>query len=101
VGQAPALYPGVPRSLPVTFSNPNNFAISVSSYRVSVTSSSATCPASNLEVAAGTVSLTPGLSIAKNGSTPTTVPIRLAASAPDACQRVTFAITVHASAVKK
>jgi hypothetical protein len=31
----------------------------------------------------------------------TTVPIQLAASAPEACQRVTFTVTIDATAVKK
>jgi hypothetical protein len=101
VGQAPLLYPGVPRNLPVTFINPNNFAIKVTSYRVTVATSSTACPASNLAVVAGTVSLNPGLAIAKNDSTATTVPIKLIASAPDACQSVSFTITINASAVKK
>lgn len=101
VGQAPLLYPGVARSLPVTFSNPNNFAISVSSYRVTVAASGTACPASNLQVPSGTVLLNPGLAIAKSSSTPATVPIQLVGSAPDACQRATFTITVNASAVKK
>jgi hypothetical protein len=101
VGQAPLLYPGVPRNLPVTFINPNNFAIKVTSYRVTVATSSTACPASNLAVVVGTVSLNPGLAIAKNDSTATTVPIKLVASAPDACQSVSFTITINASAVKK
>ena len=101
VGQTPLLYPGVSRSLPVTFSNPNNFAIAVNSYRVTVASTATACTASNLEVVAGTVSLTPGLTIAKNASILATIPIKLGASAPDACQNATFTITVNASAVKK
>jgi hypothetical protein len=104
VGQSPLLYPGVATNLPVTFDNPNNFAISVSSYRVTVAvpaASTSTCPASNLQVPAGTISLNPGLTIAKNASTATTIPIKLAPTAPNACQRVVFTITVNASAVKK
>lgn len=101
VGAAPLLYPGVGRSLPVTFSNPNNFEINVTSYRVSVSTASTTCPASNLQVPSGTVLLNPGVAIAKNSSTETTVPIQLLGSAPDPCQRATFSITVDASAVKK
>jgi hypothetical protein len=104
VGQAPLLYPGVARNLPVAFSNPNNFAIAVSSYRVIVVvpgPAATTCPASNLQVPAGTVSLKPGLAVAKKATTATTVPIKLATTAPAACQNVSFTITVNASAVKK
>lgn len=104
VGQAPLLYPDVVRNLPVTFVNPNNFPIDVKTYRVTVSVAAANataCPASNLQVPVGTVSLSPGLTIAKNASTSTTVPIKLSATAPEGCQRVTFTITVNASAVKK
>lgn len=104
VGQAPTLYPGVNRSLPVTYSNSNAFDILVASYRVSVSvpSSQATaCPAANLLVPSGTIALSPQLTVTKKGSTTTSIPIKLAATAPDGCQRVIFTITVIASAVKK
>jgi hypothetical protein len=104
VGQAPTLYPGLTRALPVIYSNPNNFDIFIKTYRVSVTvpsANAATCPASNLLVPSGTVTLSPTLTTAKNGSVTTTVPIQLAASAPDACQRVRFTVTIDATAVKK
>jgi hypothetical protein len=104
VGTAPMLYPGVTRALPVTFSNPNGFDIFVASYLVSVsepTAQSIACPASSLLVPSGTVTLSPNLKAPKNGSVSTTVPIKLAANAPEGCQQVTFTITVNASAVKK
>ena len=104
VGQTQTLYPGLTRSLPVTFTNPNSFDILVTSYRVSVAapaSKATTCPASNLQVPSGTVNLNPRLAAPKQGSVATTVPIKLSADAPDACQQVTFSITVNASAVKK
>lgn len=104
VGTAPVLYPGVAVNLPVTFDNPNNFAIAVNSYRVTVTvpsSSAASCPASNLQVPTGTVALSPGMTVAKNAATLAGIPIKLSATAPNACQRVVFTITVNASAVKK
>jgi ABC-type transport system substrate-binding protein len=104
VGAAQTLYPGVARSLPVTYSNPNNFDIFISTYRVSVSvpsTQAAACPASNLLVPSGTVTLTPQLAVAKIRSVLTTIPIRLSANAPEGCQRVTFTITVSASAVKK
>lgn len=104
VGQAPTLYPGMTRMLPVAYTNPNQFDIFVTTYRVSVSvppAQATTCPAANLEVPAGTVTLAPRLTAAKKGSVSTTIPIRLAASAPDGCQQASFLVTVNASAVKK
>jgi hypothetical protein len=104
IGQTQTLYPGLDRSLPVTFSNSNSFDILVTSYQVSVAvpaSKATTCPASNLQVPTGTVALNPKLVAPKNGSVATTVPIKLSANAPGACQQVTFAISINASAVKK
>jgi hypothetical protein len=104
VGQTQTLYPGLIRALPVTYSNPNQFDILVSSYGVSVSvpvSKAAACPASNLEVPSGTVTLNPKLTAPKKGSVATTIPIKLSADAPDGCQLVSFTITIHASAVKK
>jgi hypothetical protein len=104
VGQAQTLYPGLVRSLPVTYSNPNNFDILVTTYRVSVSvpsSQSSSCPASSLQVPSGTVTLNPQLTAPKNGSVATTIPIKLSPGAPDGCQSVTFTITVNATAVKK
>jgi hypothetical protein len=104
VGQAQTLYPGLVRSLPVTYSNPNNFDILVTTYRVSVSvpsSQSTVCPASSLQVPSGTVTLNPQLTAPRNGSVATTIPIKLSSGAPDGCQSVTFTITVNASAVKK
>lgn len=104
VGQTQALYPGLPRTVPVTYSNPHNFDIFIATYRVSVTvpgSLASACPASNLEVPSGTITLNPRLTAPKNSSVATTIPIRLSASAPDGCQQVAFTITVNASAVKK
>jgi hypothetical protein len=104
VGQTPLLYPTVTRNLPVTYSNPNSFDIEVTTYRVSVTvpaSKTAICPASSLLVPAGTVTLSPRITLAKKGSSTTTIPISLGANAPEGCQDVTFSVTVDASAVKK
>lgn len=102
VGSTPLLYPGLQRSLPVTFSNPNSFDILVTTYTVSVavpSSKSAACPASSLQVPTGSV--TANLAAAKKGSVATTVPIKLPANASGGCQNVPFSITVNASAVKK
>jgi hypothetical protein len=103
VGSTPLLYPSLTRQLPVTFSNPNNFDIYVTSYKVSVgvPATAAGCPASSLQVPTGSVTLTPQLTAPKNGSVTTNVAIKLPANAPEGCQNVPFSITVNASAVKK
>jgi hypothetical protein len=104
VGQAQALYPDLIRALPVTYSNPNQFDILVTSYRISVSvpvTTAAACPASSLEVPSGTVTLNPKLTAPKKGSVATTIPIKLSADAPDGCQLVSFTITVNATAVKR
>jgi hypothetical protein len=104
VGQVQTLYPGLLRTLPVTYSNPNSFDILVTTYRVSVSvpsSQASACPASSLQVPSGTVTLAPQTTVPKNGAVSTTVPIKLAPTAPDGCQSVTFTITVNATAVKK
>jgi hypothetical protein len=104
VGSTPLLYPSLTRQLPVTFSNPNNFDINVTSYKVSVgvpAAKAAGCPASSLLVPTGTVTLTPQLTATKNSSVTTNVDIKLPANAPEGCQNVPFSITVNASAVKK
>lgn len=104
VGQTQTLYPGLTRALPVTYSNPNSFDILIKTYRVSVSVPSAraiACPASSLQVPSGTVTPNPKPTVARNGSTATTVPIGLLANAPEGCQQVAFTITVDATAVKK
>jgi hypothetical protein len=101
VGSTGLLYPSVVRDLPVTFSNPNSFAIKVTSYSVSVAvpSSATGCPASSLQVPAGPVAV--NLEMAKKGQANTTIPVKLGADAPEGCQDVPFSITVNASAVMK
>jgi hypothetical protein len=104
VGHAQTLYPGLVRTLPVTYSNPNNFDIFVTTYRVSVSvpsSQSSTCPASSLQVPSGTVTFNPRLTVPKKGSVIRTIPLKLSADAPEGCLTVTFTITVIASAVKQ
>jgi hypothetical protein len=104
VGQVPTLYPSVVRSVPLTYANPNSFDILVTTYRVSVavpSSTSTVCPASSLQVPAGTISLGSGLVAPRKGSVSSTFPVSLGANAPSGCQGVMFTITVNATAVKK
>lgn len=104
VGAIGPIYPGQTQQLPVTWSNPNSFDIQVVRYSlgVAVPSGSATaCPASSLQVASGQVTLNPTVTVPRNGSSSSTVPVTLPVSAPDGCQQVPFSITVNATAVKK
>lgn len=104
VGTVDGLYPGKNVDLPVTYTNPHSFDVNVSSYTVEAAvpeGVAAACPASNLAVPAGTITLSPRLNVAPHSSTQSDVPIGLRASAPDGCQNVTFSVTVTAWAVKK
>jgi hypothetical protein len=104
VGQTPTLYPSVARTLPVTFTNPNSFDISITTFHVSVSvppSQSTACPASSLQVPTGTITPSPALTAPRNASIGTSVSVKLPANAPEGCQGVTFTVTVSASAVKK
>jgi hypothetical protein len=101
VGHVDTLYPGVGRSLPVTFSNPYNFDIYVTSYRVSRTSLKAGCPATDLHIPTTSFTPSPKLTVVKNSSVIKYVQINLSADAAEACQLANFSITIDASAVKK
>jgi hypothetical protein len=101
VGQVDALYPGVGQPLPVTFTNPYNFDIYITSYRVSRTSLKTGCPATDLQIPTTTYTPSPKLTVAKNGFITEYVQIKLSADAVEACQLANFSITVNASAVKK
>lgn len=102
VGAVNPIYPTQTRTLPVTFSNPNSFAIVVDSWKptVSVPAGSA-CPASALSVPTDTRTAAGPPSVPAKGSASVTLPVTLLNTAPNACQRVTFAVTVTATAVKK
>lgn len=101
VGQTQTLYPGLARTLPVTYSNPYSFDILVSSYRVTVSvDRPASCAVTNL-IVTGTVNLNPKLLVARSSSASTTIPVTLAAGAPNGCQQAKFSLTVDATGVKK
>lgn len=104
VGTVTGLYPGRSTTVPVTYTNPNSFAIYVTGATLSATlvSSSAGTPACSASyLVTGTYpAASPGLLVAKNGSTATSLPVGLRATAPDACKRARWTITVTASGVK-
>jgi hypothetical protein len=104
VTDAGPLYPGVPITLPVRFSNPNNFDIKVTSYRVSVSVPLGTvgCSSDDLHVLPSrAVDLNQGVTVAKNGWVDNPIQVKLLSDAPEGCQSVPFSTTVNASAVKK
>lgn len=104
VGSINPIFPGQSRALPVTVSNPNSFDILIVEYTATVKvpgGTPAACSPSSLVVPSGRVMLAPRLPVAPRGNASMTVPVRLPASAPDACQRVAFSISVTATAVKK
>ena len=104
VGAVTPIYPGQTRALPVTVTNPNSFDILVDQYTAVVKVPAGTpagCGPSALVVPGGPVKLAPRVPVARQGTAAFTVPLQLRSSTVDACQRVAFAISVTATAVKK
>lgn len=95
-GSVSGLYPGSARTLTVTVTNPNNFAIRVTSLTATVADPAGPCTAGAVQVPpmAGTF-VVPG-----NGSAATTLTARMANNPPDACQSTTFGITYSGTADK-
>jgi hypothetical protein len=86
------LYPGSqPQPVPVTITNNGATAFTVAAVTPVVASSKKTCPAASVVVQPVTLPVT----VAAGASTDLGVPASLALSAPDACQGVTFKITVQ------
>lgn len=91
VGNAVGLYPGGTVQLPLTFTNPNQNDIRVTSVTVSVTGSSRpSCGASNLRTSSYSG---PGFVVPGNGSGSISLPLTMSHAAPDACQNVTFTLS--------
>jgi hypothetical protein len=96
------LYPGFTQGdVFLKVANPNPYAVNITSLTPgTITTSSGTCAASNITVAPAT-----GLSInvpAGATAAAVTVPniVSMIAAAPDACQNVTFTITVSVAGVQ-
>lgn len=98
------LYPGASGTLQFTVANPNPYAVTLTSiaYGATTSSNEANCPASNLTPAAGGALGTP-ITVPANGtSAAVSVPgaLTLAATAPDACQGVTFTTAVTLAGIQ-
>jgi hypothetical protein len=93
------LYPGLSTNLVLTVDNSkNNQAIHVTSLTVTVGDASSDCPASNLSPASKTYTFS--VTVARNSTDTTSfvVPIKMVDSAPDACQRAKFPLTLSGTA---
>jgi len=106
VGHVFGLWPGRTAPLPVTFTNPNAFPVSVTA-KVAVTSattaperSAAGCTPADLDVPSGPVPADP-LPVAADASTSTSVPVRLSRTATDGCKGASFTVSVTAWAVER
>jgi hypothetical protein len=85
-GTVDGLYPGDSTELVLTVTNPQHFAIVVTTISTTVESPSAGCGAPNLTVAG----FTGHLLVGAHGSAQLTVPVALSYAAPDACQGALF-----------
>jgi hypothetical protein len=98
-GDVEGLYPSdvATTTLSVTVSNPNAFAVVVSKLAVAVADASPQCRGSNV------VAATPAgsFAVAARAAVVRAVPVRLATSAPDACQGASFPLIYTATAVKQ
>lgn len=96
-GGVTGLYPGATLPLVLTISNPQPFAIVVTSVTVGVGDASAACPSSNLSVSQFSGTLT----VPAQGSTAIALSATLAHSAGNGCQGAVFPLQYAATAVKQ
>ena len=110
VGSITGIFPTGSKPIPLFYSNPHNFDIVVKTVSVTAADASPSCSASHLARPAGTVTLQSPVIVPANatnvpapstGPDATTLRVSLLNSAPNACQRVNFPITVTATAVKR
>ena len=87
------LYPNVDADFPVSVSNPKDFAIAVHSATVAIGDASPSCTAANLSAR----SFSGNVVVPADGSTTFPIHLHMAASAPNACQGVTFPLTFTAT----
>lgn len=95
-GKVGGLYPGALRSLTLTVANHQPYAIVVTSLTTTVGAASAACGASNLTVPAFSGHLT----VPANGQAKTTVQVKMAHAAPNACQHAVFPLRYSGQAVR-
>jgi len=87
-GSVSGLVPGSHRSIELQVANPNGREVTVTDVAVTVTADQDGCPAATLEVGRMPASI----SVPASGSSTTTLPVTLAADAPDACQGASFTL---------
>ena len=99
VGNLGGMYPGSSEALPLSFMNPESFDIKVTTLQIDAVADSTGCPTTYLQYPTS-VALAPAVVLSRKGGTgSTTVPVGLKPSATDACQDVSFTVTVTATAV--
>jgi len=98
VGDLSGLYPGVEAQLPVTFVNPMQTKLSVTTATVTATGP-AGCGAANLRL--GTVTFDDPVDVPARSAVTGHLPFGMLASAGDACQGATFTVTVDATALAR
>jgi hypothetical protein len=109
VGHVLGLWPGRSMPLPVTYTNPQSFAVAVVSTKIEVTSATsaavespdARCAPDDLEVDPGAVLLIPPVAVGPHASTSSSVPVRLSPDAPDGCKGSSFTVSVTATAEQR
>lgn len=95
-GSVAGLFPGFGMTLMLTVTNPQPFKIVVTSITTSVGNANVGCTAANVSIAA----FSGKLLVPAQGSAHTSVPVSMAASAPDACIGATFPLSYRGLAQK-
>jgi hypothetical protein len=95
-GNVAGLYPGAHLPLVLTVTNPEHFAIVVTTLSVSAGNAAPGCGAANL----ATTSFSGNLHVPASGTATATVHVTLAHSAPNACQGVVFPLRYTGVATK-
>jgi hypothetical protein len=95
-GSVKGLYPGLTKPLKLTITNPQHFAIVVTSVKVAVGNASQGCKAANIAV----THFSGRRRVGAKGSARVTLELTLAHKAPDACQGAVFPLRYSGRAVK-
>jgi hypothetical protein len=95
-GSVKGLYPGLTKPLRLTLTNPQHFAIVVTSVTVAVGNASQGCKAANIAV----THFSGRRRVAAKGSARVKLEITLVHKAPDACQGAVFPLRYRGRAVK-
>lgn len=99
VGDLGGMYPGSSGPLRVSFKNPESFDIKVTTLAISAATTSPACPSTYLQVPSSVTLAQPVVLARKGGTGSTTITVGLTPTAIDACQNVSFNVTVKATAV--